>query len=287
MFKLMKANMSRLFKSRIFLIAEILAVGFPIFLILVSYFENKERFGSDFKQEIIKEHIMDSSILNMGVFMPIVLAVVIGLFIGTEYRDGTIRNKIIVGHNRSKMYFSNLITSFVANIIIFSTTIVTICAVGIPLLSKPTIPFIEYVKTYAVLVLGGCACCAIYMAVSMTVQSKSTGVVIVMITAFTMFFTTINIKEKLTQPEYFEPYSYEENGETVTVPAEKNSDYLTGTKRKIYETIYKLIPYSQMMELSSKVGLPEKPYEYPLFSCGWLVISTAVGTLVFKKRNLK
>lgn len=248
MLKLMKANMSRLFKSKIFLIAEILAVGFPIFLIIVSYFEYKKRFGSDFKQEILKERIMDSSMLSMGVFMPIVLAVVIGLFIGTEYRDGTI---------------------------------------GIPLLSKPTIPFIEYVKTYAVLVLGGCACCAIYMAVSMTVQSKSTGVVIVMITAFTMFFTTVNIKEKLTQPEYFEPYSYEENGKTVTVPAEKNSDYLTGTKRKVYETIYKLIPYSQMMELSNKVGLPEKPYEYPLFSCGWLVISTAVGTLVFKKRNLK
>ena len=39
-----------------------------------------------------------------ALFIGIILAVFCSLFIGTEHNDGTIRNKIIVGHEKSKLF---------------------------------------------------------------------------------------------------------------------------------------------------------------------------------------
>ena len=48
--------------------------------------------------------------LHIGLFC----AVFISLHINTEYRDGTMRNKIITGHGRLEIYLSNLIVSLTA-----------------------------------------------------------------------------------------------------------------------------------------------------------------------------
>ena len=51
---------------------------------------------------------MDKMMLNYINIIGLFMAMFTSLFIGTEYDYGTIRNKIIVGHSRTSIYFSNL-----------------------------------------------------------------------------------------------------------------------------------------------------------------------------------
>ena len=47
--------------------------------------------------------------LNYPTMIGIIIAIFTGLFLGVEYSDGAIRNKITIGHKRINIYLSNLI----------------------------------------------------------------------------------------------------------------------------------------------------------------------------------
>ena len=49
----------------------------------------------------------------------ILISIFYSLFLGTEYNDGTIRNKLIVGHKRETIYLASFITGTVAVTIIY------------------------------------------------------------------------------------------------------------------------------------------------------------------------
>lgn len=282
MLKLLKANLSRLFKSGVFRLAEFVAVGYPVFILVVKYFESEKSGESG-------DYIMDTVPLMLSMFLPFIMAVVVGLYVGTEYHDGTMRNKIIVGHNRGTIYLANLLTAFITDAVVFISSAATGTVLGTFLFKAPSFSFATYAKAIGVLTLAGCAFSAIYMAISMCVQSKATGVVTVMILSIALFMTSMTMYYQLQEPEYNEAYSYvsEATGETIEHPRSKNPRYLEGTKRKVYQTVFELIPYTQTITVTNSVKLPEKPYKYPLCSCGWIVVSTAVGMFIFKKRNLK
>lgn len=52
---------------------------------------------------------MDSTIFIYALFVPLMVSLLTALFIGTDYSDGTMRNKLIAGHVRRKIYAANLI----------------------------------------------------------------------------------------------------------------------------------------------------------------------------------
>ncbi len=47
---------------------------------------------------------LDGCLFEFTPLMGIISAIFISLFIGSEYSDGVIRNKIITGHSRSSLY---------------------------------------------------------------------------------------------------------------------------------------------------------------------------------------
>lgn len=52
------------------------------------------------------ETYIDSAFFSVAIYIGIILSVFCSLFIRTEYSDGTIRNKLIVGQKRSAVYFA-------------------------------------------------------------------------------------------------------------------------------------------------------------------------------------
>ena len=136
--KLLHADLVRLRKSKFFLTCIVAAFGFALFLVLLRYFEMKrypnQGSGTD-------------GLLTIGiVYAPIIIAAFLGIFIGTEYSDGTMRNKLIVGHSRFCIYFANLITAVISSFIIFALYTITIISFGLMLIGKFSLPADQLIK---------------------------------------------------------------------------------------------------------------------------------------------
>lgn len=288
MIKLFHSNMSRLFHSKVFKAGEIFSVGYAIFALAGSYISNRNVYGDEFEKQLKNGHLLDNLPLALALAFPIILAVVIGFFIGTEYSDGTIRNKLIAGHSRISIYIANMLTTYIASILIFLTSVIVIYAGGIPLYGNTSLPFHEYLKAIGVILIAGFAFCSLNTLLCMSIQSKAVGSVTVIILTSVMFMAMMTINSRLNSPEYYDDYSYtDEQSTAIQVVKVKNPHYLSGKKREIYEKISNFLPYTHMYFLVQNVSLPDKPYVFPLNSGIMILITTAAGTIIFKKRDLK
>ena len=85
---------------------------------------------------IMQYTAMDYTVpLSRVIFLPMsffgmVIAALTSLFVGEDFSDGFIRNKIIAGHSRSCIFTSNLIVSSLACAIIYLAVTVITTLVG-------------------------------------------------------------------------------------------------------------------------------------------------------------
>lgn len=282
MSKLLRADFTRLWKSRIFRIGTAFMAGAGVLSTITQYREMKAM--TDWYPSI--DHILFSGCL----FMVILSAVFIGLFVGTEYSDGTIRNKLIVGHTRAAVYFSNLIVCTTALFIMHLAYIAVIAAVGYPVLKRVDAPIQEHVISALISIVTVAALAAVFLLMSMLVHNKAVCCVAAMLLAMAFLMSGTMIQSRLNEKEYYSPYSfktiledgkeyYEEGGK------EKNPYYLTGTKRQVYEFLYDFLPGCQMVRISYLV--PENREMMPVYSLFIMAAASAGGVFFFRRKNIK
>lgn len=282
--KLLHADLVRLRKSKFFLTCIVAAFGFALFLVLLRYFEMKrypnQGSGTD-------------GLLTIGiVYAPIIIAAFLGIFIGTEYSDGTMRNKLIVGHSRFCIYFANLITAVISSFIIFALYTITIISFGLMLIGKFSLPADQLIKILFLSFVSIIAFSSIFVLTGMIITSKAAGAITAIISAFILLMAAVSIQNRLNEPEYYEPYGYtvtDENGNTHEeyVEKEKNVRYLTGTKRKIYEFLNDFLPYSQLVQVGIQESVPDDAVKFPLYSLFIIAATTVCGSLAFRRKDLK
>lgn len=286
MSKLLRSNFARLWKSRIFWLGMLFSAGLSIFFILMRYIdiEQHQKIYANLDESYKNA---DELIFMGGIIIIFAAAVFIGIFVGTEYSDGTLRNKLIIGHSRSSIYISNLIVCTTAGIIMHLTYIITTILLGNLLLEDSTLTF----KKILLLTLMGTAAMiaasSLLVMISMLIHSKSAGAVAILIATMVMFFASMTIFQRLSTPEYNDAYSYidEDTGKPVVVEKEKNTNYLTGTKRKVYEFLNDFIPTSQLYKSAL---LDSSKLDITLIYDGIIIlITTTAGIAVFRRKNLK
>lgn len=129
--KLLHANFMRLKRNKVFWTCCILTV-----LLLESACLNQYKW----MQELQTHYYLDNFLFGFLIYIGIMLSVFSSLFTGTEYNDGTIRNKIISGHRRASIYLANGITCSFAGIIISIISILAVLIVGAPMFGSLQMP---------------------------------------------------------------------------------------------------------------------------------------------------
>lgn len=121
MFKLLSANLSRLKKEKVFWAVILFMFGLGLFFVLSSYNETF-RYNSSIS--------LDKKLFEYSLVIGCCTAVFCSIFTGTEYSNGTIRNKLIVGHTRSAVYLANWIISAAAAIVMMLAFLIPYCLTG-------------------------------------------------------------------------------------------------------------------------------------------------------------
>ncbi len=286
MSKLVSANFTRLFKSWVFRLYMIFSAGMSIFMIVMRYLEYHN--NMEYYEKLpVDYHTMDGIMFVGLMYVLFAVPVLVGNFVGTEYSDGTIRNKLIVGHKRIDIYLANLIVCTVGVLIGVILHLVINCTIGIAVCGMEVLTVQKILELTLYMIIAFISVTALMVMFTMFVNSKAGASVTVLVVTMVMFVATLTISNKLSQPEYYEGGKYfdEETQELVDIEREKNPNYLTGTKRKVYQTIYDIIPVSHIYEAA--MSSTENANKFAGYDGIILVVTTALGIILFRKKDLK
>lgn len=275
--RLLSAGFVRLKKEKALWISMIFMALFGLFLSLNAY-SDYHKYGM--------EPSLGRLLFVYGQLIGILASAFSGLFLGTEYSDGTIRNKLIAGHKRITVYLSGLILNVAASVLMILSFQLALFLSGVLLLGIE--PFSVEAGFLLFHLIGGflltAAYCAIFTFISMLVQKRAVASVVAILASFILLFAGAFVMARLAEPEYYEGYNITtDTGEVIKTERELNPRYLRGTERKVYEFLLDFLPGAQSLRLSQG-GLDQwQPLAYSLLIA---VFFTSGGIVLFKKKNL-
>lgn len=209
-------------------------------------------------------------------------AVFSSLFLGTEYSDGTLRNKIVVGHTRTSIYLANLLVSFVSTLLFLSAWLAG-ALIAVPTLGLWQMPPMALLAYLVIALLFTAAFSAIFTAVAMLCSNKAYAVVFSVLLFLGLLIISANVDNKLEEPEMTSHVEITENGMQMG-DLEPNPDYLSGTRRAVYEFINDFLPTGQCAQMTYlKIA---HPVRIMLCSVFLTIAVTAGGLEAFRKKNL-
>ena len=275
MAKLMRARLSRLLRSKS-LWAGVLFMFFTgICLTVSAYIEDS---GSDIY--LPSERLL----FVFTALVPFALAVFSSLFIGTEHYNGGFKRKLSVGSKRVWVYLSNFISCALAG--------VALClSYAVPYLICSAIlfdGFILSIKAIALLTvtsfLNILAFTAVFVFISMMVNSRSASAVICLLLAIVLILVGFEINE-LVKSTIFGHYELDlVTNELVFIEDPGNYD-LTDIELAVYDFLNNFLPGGQVAQLT------EVNVRHPLILILWsaviITFSTTGGLLVFKRKDIK
>ena len=273
--KLLSASLSRLRKNRVFLVLVVFMFGFGLYMSIGSYLDMK-------RYQFV--HTLDGPFFTQIIFISIVIAIFCSLFVGTEYSDGTIRNKLIVGHSRISIYISNLIVCIIAGIAFTLSYMAASACVGIPLLGFFQMSLQMAARLILCSIVIGIAYTSLFTLAAMLIHSKAVLSVVTVVSAFLLMFAASHLQSSLSQPEMRTDYIINEAGEVTQTEPVPNEFYLTGTKRKVYEFLLEFLPSGQSVLLM----YGELPYVRIFCYDALILVSAAgIGLFAFSKKDIK
>lgn len=276
MIKLLNAGFTRLRKNKLFWLLIIFSIGLALFMIYTQY--------SDMKN-YNKAIEVGQLLLNYSTMIGIVIAIFTSLFLGVEYSDGVVLNKISIGHKRINIYVSNLIIVTITSLFSYILFMIVVATIGIPLFGSITIPISELLKLIGCIFLIILSYSSIFTFIAMIITNKTITAIVSIMLAFGMIFYVLTALNFLSQGEYVEQYTLGGTDSEITTETVKNPYYLTGTKRKLVELSVDILPAGQAYQIAGRTTPNLKVL--PLYSLGVLVIFTGIGILLFKKKELK
>lgn len=279
MTQLLSAGFARLFKNKLFWFGSLLFTGFFVMLLIHNH-QNMTAYPDIY--HYTGDSLMFAPFQIIGLFA----SCYTGMFLGTEYRDGTLRNKLVIGRSRTEVYLSNLTVSFTASLLTCAFSVLINLAVGVALFGAPEMTILQMLVTSGLGVLMLAAFAGIFTLISMLIPSKSAGSVVNILLFFMFVFATAYVMNRLQATEFSMPgYSITIDGELQPRDPVPNPFYLRGTARQLFEFVRDMLPTCQGAVLSGQ--MVERPLVMALSSLGITACTTVSGVFHFCRKDLK
>ena len=275
MAKLLRANLSRLWKSRIFYIGLAFMLVFNAFLVIDGWHSGRQGYPQPLEDVLFQNFII----------IGFVSSVFVGMFLGTEYSDGTIRNKIAVGHTRVCIYLANLIVCAVASALLLMISLAVGFGLGSFLLAPLGLPLKTLLLYSCIGLMTTVSFASIFTLVAMLSPSKASGAVLCLVLALCLLFAASFVQGTLSEPEMVQDYALNDDGQVIFTDPYPNPRHITGTKRAVYELIYDILPIGQAFQISENACA--HPARLPIFSLLLTLVTSAAGAILFRRKDLK
>lgn len=274
MIKLLNANFTRLRKNKVFWLLITFSVGLALFMIYTRYSDMKI-----YKDVIEVEQLM----LNYSTIIGIVIAIFTSLFLGSEYSDGGIRNKISIGHIRANIYLSNLIITTITSLFSYILFIFVVVTIGIPLFGGITIELSKLLMLLGCIFVTVIAYSSIFTFITMIISNKTITAIVSIMFSFGLMMIALICFNKLEAPKTIQEATMV-GGETK-IEEVLNPKYPSEAKKKLYQTLLDINPAGQMFQIAGRTAPNLKVL--PIYSLGIVVIFTSIGIILFNKKELK
>ena len=142
MYKLLNASFFRLKKNKIFYFIIVVSIVMALFVLYSRYTDELKDIQYGFPLTDLKT--IDRLLVDNLVIIGFLMSLFTSLFVGTEYSDGVIRNKLIAGHSRISVYIANFIMSVVVGIIVEVIYLLIVASIGIPMFGGIQIPISDF-----------------------------------------------------------------------------------------------------------------------------------------------
>lgn len=276
MSRLLSADFARLFKNKYFWICSIFMAGFGVFMQVMNYV-------SCVSNNTVPHP--DTIFFSFSLLTGILLSAFVSLFIGTEYSDGTMRNKLVIGHTRYSIYLSGLITCIAAGLLMCLFCLIASIAAGLPLSDF----FANDIRLIIGTALGIAAASAAFASLctltAMVCQNRAVTAVINILLVFFLLFAAVYIRARLDEPETYPSYVFTQDGPFQSDEEVPNPSYPSGTTREIYQFLNAFLPGGQAVQYTNMEA--ENIPLLAVYSAGITVAAAGAGMCMFRRKDIK
>ena len=274
---LLSAGFARLWRSKVVWLSCLFLAAATVSSVWTHY-SDIIKYGAYFR--------IDSAFRYYVLFIAFLIPIVCALFIGVEYADGTVRNKMVCGHGRGDLYLSNLILCSAASLLMCTAAVAPGLCVGLPLLGGfamgTTRAILFFFGVYAL----SLAWTALFTLLAMLVSSRTVSVVAAMLLSLALLAAGAYLEGRLEAVPTIPTYTVTVNGEIVEGEGYPNPAYVPeGPVRDVFQFLRDFTPGGQTIQhVTQRAKHPEVliAYDGVLF-----VLSTAAGLVLFKRKDLK
>ena len=276
--KLITANFFRFRKDRF----SWCVVGIIVILSLVNVFNSARSYEAMADAGYILS--LEDYYFNQAPLIGAFLALLISMFLGTEFSEGTIRNKLCIGHKRNEIFLSNFISCAFATIALTAVWLLT-SALLFGLIGPLEMEVSKFIGCIFVAMGFAVSFASLYTVIGSLSSNKAMTIIYTFAAFIILAMAASALYDRLCEPEMNEIMTYNNYGAIVMQKSAPNPLYLSGMIRTVCEVALELLPTGQALLLS------DVAIEYPVRAISLSVVFTAVtllvGSMLFRRKDIK
>ena len=289
MIKLLRANMLRVVKSVTFWIFLALYTLYPIIIALIQI----DSYGRISIEKMFSLNYGVEVVPMQGIF----IALLSSILFCVDFHNGTLRNKIVVGHSKINIYLANLLTMIIISLTLSVIYIIVSFALGMPILGKFTTSASSIIWTIVDGSLMLMAYSSLMTLIAMTSKNSFVALIVSLVVLTAGALLAYFMDYLVSIPEVIRIPGENAMGETVWLEI-INEDAPSKAAKVFCRFLTDLLPSGQSLQISGSdknqgwqfdmfIRGKLHYWQMALYSLGFISVTSGIGIGLFRKSIIK